>query len=170
MNKKMYFYFHAGSKNHGCEAIVRSTHSFFDVGKILISEEPEDDRLYEIDKLMEVQSKRERSYKFIEKLFTVLYRKLYKNERYGYRLRAKQETEHLTSNTIAFSIGGDNYCYGEAYNYYLEGLNTCFHKKGIKTVLWGCSIEPETVTPAMEKDFAKYDLIAARESAVSAIP
>ena len=38
------------------------------------------------------------------------------------------------------------------------------NKKKMKTVLWGCSIEPEQVTDFMRKDFSRYDLIVARES------
>ena len=44
---------------------------------------------------------------------------------------------------VALSVGGDNYCYGGTalYGY----LNRAYHKAGVKTALWGCSIEPELV-------------------------
>ena len=41
------------------------------------------------------------------------------------------------------------------------------HNKWAKTVLWGCSVEPELVKdPSIEKDLARYDLITARELTV----
>lgn len=38
-------------------------------------------------------------------------------------------------------------------------------KRGAKTVLWGCSVEPSAIEqPAIAKDLANYDLITARET------
>ena len=58
-------------------------------------------------------------------------------------------------------MGGDNYCYDgtEIYGW----LNREYHKNGMKTVLWGCSVEPDRV-PAIAEDMARYDMIVARES------
>ena len=64
---------------------------------------------------------------------------------------------------VALSVGGDNYCYGntELYKY----LNSSYRKNHIKTVLWGCSIEPDIVKRAgVAEDLKRYGLIAARES------
>lgn len=159
-----YFYFHAGSKNHGCEAIVRATQKLIGGKPCLISAEPEEDLLYDIDKIAAIQAKPEFTQSFAERLACSFTVRLLKSDRYGYHLRAKSEVRDLRSGSVALSIGGDNYCYGAAYNFYLEGMNQQLHKRGIKTVLWGCSIEPDTVTDAMRKDFARYDLIVARES------
>lgn len=54
---------------------------------------------------------------------------------------------------LALSVGGDNYCYGNTAIY--EYLNKEYRKAGIKTVLWGCSIEPDVVAePAVSNDCA----------------
>ena len=37
-------------------------------------------------------------------------------------------------------------------------------KRGVKTVLWGCSVEPSMINNTMAKDLLAYDLIVARES------
>lgn len=42
--------------------------------------------------------------------------------------------------------------------------NTGIHKRGAKTVLWGCSFEPTDMTEPLERDIASYDVITARES------
>ena len=63
---------------------------------------------------------------------------------------------------ICLSIGGDNYCYAgtDKLGYY----NIILHRKGAKTVLWGCSIEPSVLTPNVIKDLKRYDLITVREN------
>lgn len=160
MDQKLYFYFHAGSKNHGCEAIVRATQKLLGGQPTLISACPADDQVYGIDQIANVQGKPAIQYSFSEKVFC----KLLKSEEHDYHLVAKHESVQYQPPGVALSIGGDNYCYGDAYNYYLDGMNRCLHRRGLKTVLWGCSVEPKTITPAMEKDFARYDLIAARET------
>ena len=65
--------------------------------------------------------------------------------------------------TLALSIGGDNYCYGDTA-YYAE-LNRLFRKAGHKTVLWGCSINREVMKEKIAiKDLHGYSLVTARES------
>lgn len=160
----LYAYFHAGSRNHGCEAIVQTTGTLFDKKIKLFSFAPEEDLEYELDKFVELYKLEKTSYTFWDKVICVLTEKLTRTEKYGYAIRAKHEIDEFNKGGIALSIGGDNYCYGDAYNYHLSGLNYHLHKKGLKTVLWGCSIEPEMITDSVRKDFSRYDLIVARES------
>lgn len=164
MNKKVYFYFHAGSSNHGCEAIVRSTQKLLQIRPVLMSDSPDQDRNYAINRIADVKSYDPFSYSFLEKAGCAFTQRLFHSEAFGYHIRAKYESKSLDENSIAFSIGGDNYCYGEGYNLHLDGLNRELHKRHIKTVLWGCSIEPSTVSMEMKKDFSRYDLIVAREN------
>lgn len=64
---------------------------------------------------------------------------------------------------FALSAGGDNYCYENQAFYAF--LNKEYQKKGIKTVLWGCSIEPEVIKKKkVLEDLKSYNLIVARES------
>ena len=55
-------------------------------------------------------------------------------------LGIEEYIKKLNKNSIAYSIGGDNYCYGDEVNRLLAQYNKIFHKYGIKTVLQGCSI------------------------------
>ena len=65
--------------------------------------------------------------------------------------------------TVALSVGGDNYCYGGTGIY--AYMNKAFCRQGIKTVLWGCSIEPDVVRkPEVAEDLNRYSLVVARES------
>ena len=133
--KNLYLYFHAGSGNHGCEAIVRSTQALFQVRPILISSAPKEDQCYQVDKITMLNGKRTPTPSILEKIGCVITRQFFKSETYGYRIRAKYEVADAPLDVIACSIGGDNYCYGDAYNLYLGSLNRQLHKRGIKTVL-----------------------------------
>lgn len=42
--------------------------------------------------------------------------------------------------------------------------NNYLHKKGIKTILWGCSIGKNNLTPAKIETLRKFSFIYARES------
>lgn len=162
--KNIYFYFHAGSANHGCEAIVRSTQALLNVRPILFSDRPEQDQSYGLDDIAEIKGIRCGDLSFSEKAGCVITSKLLRSEAYGYDVTAKHESAAFAEGSVALSIGGDNYCYGTAYNQHLAGLNRHLHWRGVRTVLWGCSVDPETVTEAMRRDFARYDLVVARES------
>ena len=153
-------YFHAGSENHGCEAIVRSTQALLGVRPTLFSEDPKADAKYGVDVIADVRSTAAGAYSTLEKLQI----KLSGSDKLAYELKAKHEAENYARGAVALSVGGDNYCYGDTYNWHLAGLNRSLHKRGVKTVLWGCSINPDSVTEEMKKDFSRYDLIAARES------
>ena len=64
---------------------------------------------------------------------------------------------------IFLSVGGDNYCY--AGTDLIAANNRNLRRKGVETVLWGCSVEPELLNDmTVAKDIASYDLITARES------
>lgn len=68
----------------------------------------------------------------------------------------------MDKNTIAFSIGGDNYCYPGYERFTM--LHNMLRERNIKTVLWGCSVEPSKINEFIKEDLINYDLIISRES------
>ena len=153
--------------NHGCEAIARGTISLLgaDANTYRIqSENPSEDRKYGLEELAQISpAKSERKKDF---RFAVAYAKLKLAKDYvdmdglSY-LHGSQESGSWAD--IALSVGGDNYCYGSTGIY--AYLNRVYKKQGAKTVLWGCSIEPDVVSQkSVAEDLARYDLIVARES------
>ena len=63
---------------------------------------------------------------------------------------------------VALSIGGDTYCYG---NQRVLSNHKKYLYAGVKTVFWGCSIEPELLeNREVIEDIRSFDLITARES------
>ena len=161
--KKLVMYMHAGSGNHGCEAIVNSVCHMIEQKPVLVSYYGEEDKQYSLKNICEIVSER----KFEEhKLAHILY--------YGYRMLTKDRESFIRyryhkvfSNyqvPLAVSIGGDNYCYDNMLSD-LRLANSAFCKKGAKTVLLGCSIEPGLLKcEEIVNDLVKYHTIIARES------
>lgn len=160
-------YGNGSSGNHGCEAIVRGTISLLgaDTNTYRIqSENPREDRDYGLDILAQIEpAKSERKKDF---RFAAAYAKLKLTRDYtdmdGLAYLPSLREAGVWAD-IALSVGGDNYCYGGTGIY--AYLNRAYKNQGAKTVLWGCSIEPDVVAkPNVAKDLSEYALIVARES------
>jgi polysaccharide pyruvyl transferase WcaK-like protein len=164
---KLVMYGHGGSGNHGCEAIVRSTlKTVENINKAeLFSNRAYEDVKYGLNKICNVESL---YYKMknplIEKKILGIKKVIIgKHVLKMYRNRGFYKA--CDKNTVALSIGGDNYCYPYAKTRkLLPVLNSNAKKKGTKLVLWGCSIEPNLVNEKMVEELKKYDLITARET------
>lgn len=160
-----HFYAHAGAGNHGCEAIVRSSACILKEKITLHSMRPEEDRAWGLDQIVNVRTDREIPTKkyslhwFLSRIQT----KITGSYEREFAHRKKELITQARSGDIWFSIGGDNYCYPGTE--LLAAENQLLKKRGAKTVLWGCSVEPElTKISAIAKDLASYDLITARET------
>ena len=167
------FYYHAGSDNHGCEAIVRGTVRLLrlkEFSQLYSFYKPADETfgLTQFLQVIEVSQAADKPFNLLSNLKKILPQKLITILR-----KTKQHLESsyfpypimLNSPAKVFvSIGGDNYCYGSFGK--LMALNAGLKRKGKKTVLWGCSIEPEKIKreAALRQDLLTYDLITPRES------
>lgn len=159
-------YYHGGSGNHGCEAIVRSTYNVLESSQmILLSKNSYEDKKYELDKIvtLKTDSNNVLNKKSLRYIFSILETKLFGTTILTTKQKRKDILDVIHKNDIALSIGGDNYCY-PGYEV-LSDLNYLIHKKGAKTVLWGCSIEPSLLkNKNLVEDMKRYDLITVRES------
>jgi len=166
--RKFILYSHDGSGNHGCEALVRSTIDILGLTPeqtVLVSTRPDEDSRYGIDKLCKVVKIHEKvavskkSMAFVKAYWQLKVNHNYEPLDYLGELAAvgaKRED-------IAISIGGDSYCYGGTKEMALR--NRIWKYGGLKTVYWGCSIEPELLhDPEIAADIATFDLVTARES------
>lgn len=161
----IHLYYHGGSGNHGCEAIVRSTIAMLNQDTILHTSNIISDKYYDLDKVANLAEDvaRPLGRKSLEFLLFALHHKLTGSDYWHTHFSHKEFFNRIEKGDVCFSIGGDNYCYKGTD--ILAHYNTAIHKKGAKTVLWGCSVEPELLKdPAIAKDLASYDLITARES------
>ena len=69
--------------------------------------------------------------------------------------------KRIRKDDIMISTGGDMMCYGNNEVIY---TNDYVNKIGAKTILWGCSMGPENLTPEKELTLRKFSLVYARES------
>lgn len=163
-NDKIVLYMHAGSDNHGCEAIVNSLVRMLPRPAILVSSRAEEDAKYSLPALCsEIIKERQVEKNFFIHTWYYVWRKLFRDPecymryRYG-AVRGKNLRR------VNISIGGDNYCYDNMLERLIMG-NRMFRREGAKTVLYGCSVEPELLKrPEILEDMKQYNLIVARES------
>lgn len=162
-------YMHAGSGNHGCEAIVNSLCHMMKEDAVLVSYRGNEDEQYTLKDLCEIKQERSFDEHKLAHLFYYAYRMLTKDAASFLRYRYEDIFENPMS-PLAISIGGDNYCYDSMLSD-LRLSNLAFTQKGTKTVLLGCSIEPEllkrgqgVLADRILEDLSHYHLIIARES------
>ncbi len=160
----IHLYYHGGSANHGCEAIVRSTDAILDRPLTLWSTAPEEDRKYGLDRIVDLRWDVQSTVKkgSVEYFRCALEHKLLGSDYRFMKAFHKTFLNEVRPGDICMSIGGDNYCYSgvEDLGYY----NRMLKSRGAKTVLWGCSVDPTVLTPEVVKDLSRYDLITVRES------
>lgn len=166
--KRFFLYGHNGSGNHGCEAIVRATckilrEEFGDVEITLASGNTNEDIKYGLDKVINLVNEKNTVSKLsLPYINAYLNLKLKKNGLEAEKLSYRKTFYNVDKDAIAFSIGGDNYCYPGYERFTM--IHNMLREKNIKTVLWGCSVEPSKINDFMKEDLVNYDLIIARET------
>lgn len=158
---KNVLYMHTGSGNRGCEAIVRATSAILNgpENTVLWTLAKHEDEISGVIPKFETVIVSEELKRFSPSYWEALFRRkvLHQND-----ANMKVFLRQQFKGNIAISVGGDNYCYPWSAKQNAE-LNREIRKHCIATVLWGCSIDPEAITPEIREDLTKYDLITARE-------
>ncbi len=163
-NDRLVMYLHGGSGNHGCEAIVNSTcHMTEGIPKLLVTNSEQEDRRYSVGALCDILQERKIAEHFFAHVWYYVWRKVFHDPesfmRYRFRRVLGKELAPLY-----LSIGGDMYCYEVPRKEAMLAHST-FCRAGARTVLWGCSLEPELLEePAVVDDMKRYTLITPRES------
>ena len=160
---KTVLYMHGGSGNHGCEALVRTTAKLvkdsLGTDVVLWSKAADEDYKYGADKLVDkiviTDEVQRNSVSFYSSYFKY---KVMKNS----SALHDQFIKNTFKDSVAISIGGDNYCYPWSAK---EGvhLDRELRRYCIKNIFWGCSIEEEFMTPEVIEDLKGFDLITVRE-------
>jgi polysaccharide pyruvyl transferase WcaK-like protein len=157
-------YLHGGSGNHGCEAIVNSTcHMIEDIPKLLVTNSEKEDREYSVAPLCDILQEKKIAEHFFAHVWYYAWRKLFHDPECFMRYRFRQVL-YKNLAPLYVSIGGDMYCY-ELSKKEAVTANSTFVRAGAKTVLWGCSLEPELLKEKeVVEDMKRYALITPRES------
>lgn len=167
---KYAFYSHGGSQNHGCEAIVRTLSSMIKKEKpesyikLYTFKKDEDERagFPLIDEIEEFDySVAPKNTSFSDKIKIALYSRQSQKKADEFYFSIPCRNPSLKKNDIYISVGGDNYCYGDGH--VAKAMNKTLRSMGKKTVLWGCSVGEDDLTPDKIEDLKGFDLIVARE-------
>lgn len=163
--RNVLLYNHGGCENRGCEAIVRSTSELLtkagDIRISLTSLTPEFDKnagLDRIDRIILPVNASLSPYRIINSI----------RDRMGMSREEEKTREYHPTismglrNDVCLAVGGDTYCYGPQEH--MHFINKRLKKSGKRLVLWGCSVEPDSLHGELLEDFRQYDLIVARES------
>ena len=164
MNKQLVMYLHGGSGNHGCEAIVNSTcHMIDDIPKLLVTNSEKEDKSYSLEPLCDILQERKIAEHFFVHVWYYIWRAIFRDPESFMRYRFRRVLGKNLA-PLYLSIGGDMYCY-ETTRKEAILANSTFNKAGSKTILWGCSLEPELLQDAeIVEDMKRYVLITPRES------
>lgn len=160
---KILLYEHTGSRNHGCEAIVRTTADALPEEKLrLYSADTAGDRAYEIQNVVDeiYAAKRCRTLSLVWIL-----RQLEKRAHFRFPNQLSADRNICSAAAgiqAAFAIGGDVYCYFQGQDQW--ATDEWLKKQGIPLVLWGCSLEPSDIAGRLGKHLQCFDLIVARET------
>ena len=162
---KYFFPIHLDGGNRGCEAIAKGS-------ALLINEDKENlfgycrdvklDTHLGVDKFFSLIPAKRDSYvidRCLGLLNKIFHSKKTKAWRELYPYRSFLRLIH--SDDVMISTGGDMMCYDDNVAVY---TNIYLHRKGVKTVLWGCSMGPENLTSAKLMSLFNFSLIYARES------
>lgn len=164
MNNQVVMYLHGGSGNHGCEAIINSTcHMLEDIPKLLVTNSEKEDRFYSLEPLCDILQERKIAEHFFAHVWYYVWRAVFRDPESFMRYRFRKVLGKNRA-PLYISTGGDMYCY-ELSKKEAIVANSTFCRTGAKTILWGCSIEPELLEePEVIADMRKYALITPRES------
>ena len=164
---KILLFFHGGSNNRGCEAIVRSGVALIKSIKPnaivdLASWKPETDK--DIPLIDTIFLHKPQAIKRFSLQWCIAYLqlKIFKSEAYSLRKINRDIIDKIPNYDIFLSIGGDNYCYGEQPGYY--EIDRCIKKAGKKLIFWGASIGKDDLSALKIADLKLFDLLLVRES------
>ena len=161
---KTVLYMHTGSGNHGCEALARTTTKLvrdnLNSDVYLWSNTVSEEYKYGVSEIVDkVIATDEINKKSVSGLMSYFRYKVLKEESALHNSFIK----NTFKDSVAISIGGDNYCYPWSAKNGVE-LDKEIRRYCKKNVFWGCSIEEEFMTEEVVEDLKGFDLITVRES------
>lgn len=164
---KIYFPIHLDGGNRGCEAIAKGTAILLEKPKeelVGLCRNPKLDKRLGIDEFVSLWQ-----YPLWLKVYNKFYCKfksfIVKDRcrfiQICFKRHYKVFLNKMESGDILFSTGGDMMCYDNNEVVY---TNDTVHEHGLKSVLWGCSIGKNNLTPEKIATLKRFSLIYARES------
>lgn len=157
---------HTGSKNRGCEAIIRSTTYILrevGFGEICaLTDDKKYDEKLGVDQVVTLQAYPKRS--FAQRAFALFCKRVLRNGLVGGKQDYRSVFKKIAKDTtLLFNVGGDTYCYSMPFRSY--ALNVLAKERKISNVFWGCSVDERCLQDKqMQADLNTYAAIVARET------
>ncbi len=156
MAQRLIIYGHGGCYNHGGEALalcgIQALRAHYpDCHIIVSSHNPDND--YEFKLPADEIVGRDETYLALESDTNY---SIENNDKIY-----KSTIDRITPDTICIHLGGDNYCYSNWKRY--ANIHYRAIEKGAKSVLWSCSVDPDTIDDEMLNALKTHHFITARE-------
>ena len=167
--KKIMLYQHAGSYNHGCEALATTVSA--EISRVvpesevyLCSHDAKEDREFPLPSIYEIVANKRWLRRWTIPWFFYQVDKRTVNCKW---LQEKIEIDRpclklAKDMDVCVAIGGDNYCYNKGKLYW--PTERVIKKMGKKMMLWGCSVEPDELPGELAEHLSLFDAITVRES------
>lgn len=131
--------------------------------KLLVTNSEKEDRFYSLGALCDILQERKIDEHLLPHIWYYGWRALFHDPESFMRYRFKAVLGKRLA-PLYMSVGGDMYCYDVSRKEAILA-NRTFNRAGARTVLWGCSIEPDLLKdPETVEDMKRYALITPRES------
>lgn len=167
--KKIMLYQHAGSYNHGCEALATTVSSEImrvtpDGEVYLCSHDAKEDREFALPNIYKiVENKRWLRRWTLPWLFYQVDKRTINNKWLQEKIEIDRPCIKLAKEMdVCVAIGGDNYCYNKGKLYWPG--ERVIKKMGKRMMLWGCSVEPDELPGELAEHLSLFDAITVRES------
>ena len=152
--------------NRGCEAIAKGTAMILNEKKenlMGLCTDVELDRRLGLDKFVTLQQCKENCicFKGINRLYKSIIHDEWQRKVFFYHYKYRTFLKQIKKDDIMLSTGGDMMCYDENQVIYTVNYT---HRHGIRSVLWGCSIGENNLTPRKLYALEQFSLIYARET------
>lgn len=164
---KIFFPIHLDGGNRGCEAIAKGTAVLLGKPKeelIGLCRDVELDQRLGINKYFSLWKNPQWlniCNKYYRKFMSFIVKDKGRFRKIHFGCNYDMFLNQLKEDDILFSTGGDMMCYGNNEVIY---TNDNVYKRGLKSVLWGCSIGKSNLTPEKISTLKHFTLIYARES------
>ena len=162
---------HFDGGNRGCEAITKATSILLGNPKEIIlaySNNVKLDTMLGIDRYVKLipTAVPGKFFRYYKKIRGFVKRTELEKRNILYERKYKSFLDLIEKGDIVLSTGGDMFCYEDNEVIY---TNLYSKQKGAKTVLWGCSIGKNNLSPDKIEVLKSFDYIYARESLTKSV-
>lgn len=159
---KYFFPIHLNSGNRGCEGIAKGTSILLGQVKsnlIGLCTDINIDRKFGVDNFIDLQEAPK--WTFFDKVIRKLIVNSERKKKYSYHHNYDAFLNLANKGDVILSTGGDLLCYNNNMVNYITNYT---YSRGLKNILWGCSMGAENLTKEKEQTLRLFDVVYARES------